>query len=85
MLERAGAILGGVALPEFPSWFRVKGGYTSMCVREVDLLGEKEVKARMKELERYLNELAVNKVATSTAYFAKFLGLSIKVGLRYRK
>ena len=40
---------------------------------------DKEVKDRMVALEAYLNELSVNKLALSSKYFVKFLGLSLKV------
>jgi len=46
---------------------------------KVDLMNTKEIKKRMRELEVYLNLLTTNKVVTSTEYFAKFLGLSLKV------
>ena len=43
------------------------------------MMPKEEVEKRMAEIEQYLNELTVNRVALSTKYFTEFLGLSMKV------
>ncbi len=81
-LEKANTLLGGLKLPDFPSWFRIKAGYTSTSspvLKTVDYMNKEQISKRMDELEKYLNELSSNAVALSTKYFVDFIGLDMKV------
>lgn len=48
-------------------------------------MSKKEINKRIDEIEKYLNLLTTNKIALSTKYFPKFLGLDLRVSLTLSK